>query len=127
MNETQKTIRFVREHSHELIDAINDVCAVAQALLNSGTKNTYADVYKTKNDDIIWTLGIDCDNSHCLLTKDGIIPASVTKEYTFLWAYVMENLSGDDFWNDHYYSEPLPYDSSEINTAIELIQMYAMD
>ena len=123
ISETEQTIRFVRAHSKELIDAINEVCDVAQTLLNHGASILCADVYKLNNGEFKWTLSFDASDYY--LTKDGIIPASDLCYYTMVWSLVMERSESDPTWNDHYYSDPLPYDSGEVEMAVELIQTWA--
>ena len=126
LNETERTIRFVKDHRKELIDAINESCAIAQALLNSGTSVVVAEVRKDSNDEIFWGLEFGYGSCDKVLMKHDITTYSDFDKNTFLWSLVMEKSINDPAWNDHYYSDPLPYDNtSEIKAAIELIRIHA--
>lgn len=121
----QKNIDFVKAHRKEVIDCINDVCEVGQNLLNHGCPITYADVYKTEDDEIFWFLWFD--KGKYALTKLGTVSLDEifgVEGNVRIWSLVMENLGNCDNhpeWNDHYYSDKLSYDSPEIDTCIEFM------
>lgn len=120
----QRNIDFVKAHRKEVIDCINDVCEVGQNLLNHGCPITYADVYKTEDDEIFWFLWFD--KGKYALTKFGTVSLDEifgVKGNVRIWSLVMENLGDGNHpeWNDHYYSDKLSYDSPEIDTCIEFM------
>lgn len=128
LSDAEKAKRFVKAHPHELIDAINEVCDVAQSFLNNGTSILIAEVRKSEeSDEIVWGLQFGIGKSTEVMTKNSIISWSDFSKGTFLWSLVMERcgINGNE-WNDHFYNKPLSYDDlSEINTALELIDIHA--